>query len=105
MSVFKHYRIKYITSRLFEIITGKKEAVMIKIILFGLLSILIIFIYVSCDSLMEEIGGVGHKEEIGGVGHATGYEYPVQNCTECHGSDLKGDDDAPSCFSCHDQNW
>jgi hypothetical protein len=34
-----------------------------------------------------------------------GYKDPAQNCTECHGNDLKGDEDAPSCFTCHDQNW
>jgi len=68
----------------------KKEAVLLRIILLGLFSLLITCLYVSCGR---------HTEEIGGVGHVEGYEDPVKNCTECHGNDLRGDDDAPSCFT------
>ena len=41
-----------------------------------------------------------------GVAHAPGLNDPTQNCTECHGADLRGgSDDEPSCFACHGQQW
>jgi hypothetical protein len=47
-----------------------------------------------------------HTVQQGGVFHAPGLESPEQNCTECHGSDLRGGDDGqPSCFRCHGQKW
>jgi hypothetical protein len=30
---------------------------------------------------------------------------PFNNCTLCHGSDLMGEGNAPSCFECHGQVW
>ncbi|MFQ5490783.1 MAG: hypothetical protein ACE5GE_08695 [Phycisphaerae bacterium] len=41
----------------------------------------------------------------GNVLHLTGFEDPANNCTACHGPDLKGAGRRPSCFSCHDQLW
>jgi hypothetical protein len=69
---------------------------MLRITLFVLSSMLFICSIVSCGL---------HTEELSGAGHVAGYDYPVQNCTECHGNDLRGDNDAPSCFACHDQKW
>ena len=41
-----------------------------------------------------------------GVAHAAGLNDPTQNCTQCHGADLRGGtDDEPSCFACHGQQW
>ena len=41
-----------------------------------------------------------------GVPHAPGLNDPMQNCTSCHGSDLRGGADGqPSCFTCHGQKW
>ena len=41
-----------------------------------------------------------------GVAHAPGLNDPTQNCTTCHGADLRGGPDGqPSCFSCHGQKW
>ena len=31
-------------------------------------------------------------------------KYGDSKCKECHGSDLKGDDKAPSCKGCHDKH-
>jgi len=46
-----------------------------------------------------------HDVMIYGVGHAEQYNDPQNNCTDCHGSDLRGTRDAPSCYSCHGQKW
>jgi len=41
-----------------------------------------------------------------GVPHAPGLDDPTQNCTTCHGADLRGGPDGqPSCLSCHGQKW
>ena len=41
-----------------------------------------------------------------GVAHAPGLNDPTQNCTTCHGADLRGGPSGqPSCFSCHGQQW
>ena len=41
-----------------------------------------------------------------GVAHAPGLTNPTQNCTACHGADLRGGSSGqPSCFSCHGQKW
>lgn len=37
--------------------------------------------------------------------HKSGMYTPASNCAECHGSDLKGGDFAPSCYSCHGEKW
>jgi hypothetical protein len=60
--------------------------VLFRIILLYLFRTLFICIGISCGS---------HTEVIGGIGHVEGYGDPVQNCTECHGNDLQGEDDAP----------
>jgi len=46
-----------------------------------------------------------HTVNQDGVGHAPGLGDPDANCAGCHGSDLRGDGDVPSCFSCHGQEW
>ena len=30
---------------------------------------------------------------------------PEANCVACHGADLRGSATAPSCFTCHGQEW
>ena len=41
-----------------------------------------------------------------GVAHGVGLNDPMQNCTACHGADLRGGAQGePSCFSCHGQKW
>jgi hypothetical protein len=55
--------------------------------------------------LLSLISCSWHTVDLGGVGHVEGFGEPVQNCSECHGGDLQGTDEAPTCFSCHDQKW
>jgi mono/diheme cytochrome c family protein len=40
-----------------------------------------------------------------GVRHLPGLMEPEQNCTACHGADLRGTASAPSCFTCHGKEW
>lgn len=69
---------------------------MSKKIILGLLIALMVILAVSC---------VRHVKYLSNVGHREGYENPGITCTKCHGSDLKGDDDTPSCYECHGKNW
>jgi hypothetical protein len=46
-------------------------------------------------------GPAGHTESMSGVMHQPGKEDPLANCTACHGADLTGGADAPSCYDCH----
>lgn len=40
-----------------------------------------------------------------GVRHLPGLTDPETNCVTCHGADLRGGANAPSCFTCHGQVW
>lgn len=46
-----------------------------------------------------------HTVDMGGVMHKPGLQNPTVNCTGCHGSNLRGGGEAPSCYSCHGQKW
>jgi hypothetical protein len=50
-------------------------------------------------------GSYPHTVSNGGVMHGDGISDPMTNCTACHGGDLTGTAQAPSCFSCHDDLW
>lgn len=45
-----------------------------------------------------------HTESHGGYMHKPGGQQAMDNCTTCHGADLKGDQ-GPSCYTCHGQQW
>jgi hypothetical protein len=36
--------------------------------------------------------------------HLPGLREPEENCTACHGTDLRGGA-GPSCYSCHGKEW
>jgi hypothetical protein len=45
-----------------------------------------------------------HTVNLGGVFHKPNYCRPYQNCTSCHGANLRGGTSGqPSCLSCHNQ--
>lgn len=47
-----------------------------------------------------------HTQVRGGYYHAVGLDDPdTGGCADCHGSDLKGGDTEPSCYSCHGARW
>ena len=64
----------------------------------GLAAIICMAVVASCGS--GGSGGSVHDQNLNGVLHASGKENPLKNCTDCHGSDLKGGS-GPSCFQCH----
>jgi hypothetical protein len=45
-----------------------------------------------------------HIKDRKGVRHKSGGKQALQNCSPCHGADLKGGA-GPSCYTCHDQKW
>jgi hypothetical protein len=51
-------------------------------------------------------GMIAHTVDLGGYLHAPGYCQPLQNCAQCHGSNLRGGTSGePSCYECHDAKW
>ena len=63
---------------------------------------------IACDSdsSAPEDAPTGHTVVMDGVPHSPGLNAPAENCSGCHGSDLRGGDNGePSCFSCHGQKW
>jgi len=46
-----------------------------------------------------------HTKPLGGYQHGAKPYAPTTNCSSCHGTDLKGKNTAPSCFSCHQDLW
>ena len=60
----------------------------------------------QCHGPLWETCGqnTGHTENLGGTFHAPGYCSPYENCTACHGTNLRGGPQGePSCLQCHDQ--
>lgn len=58
------------------------------------------------DGAAPEDAPPGHTVVQEGVAHRPGLRDPNQNCTGCHGADLRGGADGePSCYSCHGQKW
>ena len=46
-----------------------------------------------------------HTVNQDGVRHAPGLNDPEQFCVSCHGADLRGAAEAPSCYECHGARW
>lgn len=46
-----------------------------------------------------------HTVSQDGYYHAPGLSTPLTNCVSCHGADLMGDGSAPSCYTCHGNEW
>ena len=47
-----------------------------------------------------------HTVSQDGVRHLSGLRDPENHCTGCHGTDLRGgENDEPSCYQCHGQEW
>lgn len=58
------------------------------------------------DVLSSSDAPEDHTDSRGGALHMPGLQDPVNNCTDCHGDDLRGGQDGePSCYSCHGQEW
>jgi hypothetical protein len=59
----------------------------------------------KCHGSIWEGNFSGHTVTLGGKSHRPNYCTPYQNCTSCHGQDLRGGTNGePSCLKCHTQN-
>lgn len=46
-----------------------------------------------------------HTVNRDGALHKPGSGDPENNCTACHGDDLRGGDTGVSCYECHGKEW
>jgi hypothetical protein len=46
-----------------------------------------------------------HMVNISGFFHKSGHANPERECVECHGAQLEGTGDSPSCLLCHGNLW
>jgi len=46
-----------------------------------------------------------HTINVEGAFHVPGLRLPFENCATCHGDSLRGKNNSPSCFECHDDKW
>ena len=74
-----------------------------KIILILVVTTILIFCSSPTDSSYNPpsdhtISKSGHK-------HKSGLDSPLENCTSCHGADLRGGDSGVSCYECHGKKW
>ncbi|MDT8446554.1 MAG: hypothetical protein RRB13_06605 [bacterium] len=59
----------------------------------------------TCHGARWLFSSYAHDVSKGGKKHGAALNSPVGTCDACHGSDLKGSTDAPSCYSCHGARW
>ncbi len=60
----------------------------------------------GCKTADVVVPPAGHTVSMSGVMHQPDLLDPLNHCTTCHGSDLRGGTGGqPSCFSCHNQKW
>jgi len=72
------------------------------------LLIFLLFISVSCESeegYPQYNPPSDHTISKDGVMHKSGLSDPAQNCTDCHGDDLRGGTSLVSCYECHGKEW
>ena len=69
---------------------------------------LLLFLAFSCE---KENGNrdynppSDHEISKDGFMHKSGLNQPLDNCVNCHGSDLKGGSAGVSCYECHGKEW
>jgi hypothetical protein len=63
--------------------------------------------FLACSSATESDDNAPQDHTINkdGIMHKSGLDNPGVNCVSCHGSNLRGGDEAPSCYKCHGQKW
>lgn len=73
-----------------------------------LIIVLVIFVsIIACSSSTDSDYDppADHTVNKDGIKHKSGLTNPMENCTDCHGSDLRGTNSAPSCYECHGKEW
>ena len=72
-----------------------------------IICITILFIISNCKT--SEINDCNAPEDHiiskDGICHKEGLNNPLNDCTACHGNDLRGNGDTPSCYKCHGKKW
>ena len=67
------------------------------------------FIIISCEKSTDPQSNYNPPEDHtirkDGIMHKPGLNDPVLNCASCHGSNLRGSEEAPSCYECHGKEW
>ena len=54
----------------------------------------------------QNCGSTQHNQRKDGVYHAANFCKPLDNCIQCHGSNLRGGpNNEPSCYRCHGEKW
>ena len=76
----------------------------------GKMSILILlfFLSISCEKEHGEKDynpPSDHTISKDGYMHRSGLKQPLDNCVNCHGSDLNGGSSGVSCYECHGKEW
>ena len=72
------------------------------------LIMLVFFLSVSCereDGNSDYNPPSDHTISKDGFMHGSGLNQPLDNCVNCHGSDLKGGTSGVSCYECHGKEW
>ena len=71
--------------------------------------VFILLFFVSCDKSTDPQSNYNPPEDHSiskdGAMHKPGLGDPETNCVSCHGSNLRGSEEAPSCFECHGKEW
>jgi len=57
----------------------------------------------GCDSGYDP--PADHTMSKDGNMHKPGLNSPMDNCIDCHGSDLRGGTSGVSCYECHGKKW
>ena len=82
----------------------------IKALTAGRMSIIVLLFFLSISCEKEE-GNTDynppsdHTISKDGYMHRSGLNQPLDNCVDCHGSDLIGGTSGVSCFECHGKEW
>lgn len=106
--VLHPYNLSYTIHEIVDNINFQEELIMrLNSKLFGVSFALLLAITVSCDSTMSSDYNPpsDHTLEKNGIMHKTGLNKPLNGCTECHGTDLKGGTSNVSCYECHSKEW
>lgn len=77
----------------------RRDGTMRHFILAGLLIGLAMTLF-ACKDLLTQ-----HDINLDGVNHGEKLYSNEKNCTACHGINLNGNGNIPSCYSCHDALW
>jgi len=81
---------------------------MLKLIKYAISVVLVLILFNCKESIAPETNynpPEDHTISKEGKMHKPGLSDPGTNCSNCHGSDLRGSDTAPSCYECHGKEW